>query len=77
MIKRTAVAFFWFLSVWLTYGLVAYFVGLPDVAGGILGSLVAAFVFMDPTGAIWGSADSSRQAIKPARGGFRGSHPTA
>src|SRR4051794_18224916 len=40
----------WFVSTWMTYGLAAYFLGLPDSGGAVVGALMAAFVFMDPTG---------------------------
>ena len=58
MVKRIAAVPLWFVSIWLTYGLVAYFTGLPENAGAILGALTAALVFMDPTGAFWGPAQS-------------------
>jgi hypothetical protein len=58
MVKRTASIPLWFVSVWLTYGLVAYFTGLPTNAGAILGALAAALVFMDPTGVFWGPVKS-------------------
>ena len=50
MFRRIALATLWFLSAWMTYALVGYFLGLPDSGGAIVGALVAAFVFMDPTG---------------------------
>jgi len=58
MVKRIAAVPLWFVSVWLTYGLVAYFTGWPTNAGAILGALAAALVFMDPTGVFWGPAKS-------------------
>ena len=45
----------WFISVWFAYGLVAYFLGLPADGGAVIGALAAAFVALDPTGAIWGA----------------------
>jgi hypothetical protein len=58
MVKRIAAAPLWFVSIWLTYGLVAYFAGWPSNPGAILGALAAALVFMDPTGFFWGPATS-------------------
>jgi len=57
MVKRIAAVPLWFVSIWLMYGLVAYFTGLPENAGAILGALTAAFVFMDPTGIFWGATE--------------------
>lgn len=55
MAKRIVVVALWFVSTWMTYGLIAYLVGVSDSGGAIVGSLVAALVWMDPTGAFWGS----------------------
>ena len=41
MTKRLILAPVWFVSVWMTYGLVAYFIGIPDTGGAVLGALVA------------------------------------
>ena len=54
MHKRVVAVPLWFVSVWMMYGLVAYFAGLPSDGGAVLGALSAAFVWMDPTGALWG-----------------------
>lgn len=54
MHKRLVAVPLWFVSVWMMYGLVAYVAGVPSNGGAILGALSAAFVFMDPTGALWG-----------------------
>ena len=59
MVKRIVAVPLWFISVWLMYGLVAYFAGMPSDGGVILGSLAAAFVWMDPTGALWGERSNS------------------
>jgi len=50
------VAALWFVSVWMAYGLVAYFIGIPDTGGAVLGALTAALILMDPTGSVWGRA---------------------
>lgn len=75
MLKRTSVTILWFVSVWMTYGLVAYFLGMPDYPGGVLGALVAAFVFMDPAGVMWGSAARSPRRGIVAPGTLQGSQP--
>jgi hypothetical protein len=75
MVKRIAAVPLWFVSIWLTYGLVAYFTGLPENAGAILGALAAAFVFMDPTGVFWGATEPTQMATRTAPG-FDGSHST-
>ena len=53
MVRRTALAALWFVSTWLAYGLVAYFLGVPDTGGAVIGALIAALVWIDPTGALW------------------------
>jgi hypothetical protein len=65
MVRRIALAALWFVSAWMTYGLVAYFLGLPDRGGAVVGALLAAFVFMDPTGQL--SARSDRLPAKTTR----------
>jgi hypothetical protein len=63
MVKRLVATPLWFVSVWLMYGLVAYFLGLPDTGGAILGALAAGLVCMDPTGAFWGRGEQRTPAI--------------
>jgi hypothetical protein len=66
MVKRIASVPLWFVSIWLTYGLVAYFTGLPANAGAILGALAAAFVFLDPTGVFWGATEPTQLDTRTA-----------
>jgi hypothetical protein len=66
MDKRLVAAPLWFISIWLAYGLVAYFLGIPHEGGAVLGALLAAFVWMDPTGAIWGAPKRTAQSSSPA-----------
>ena len=76
MVKRALAVPLWFVSIWLTYGLVAYFTGLPDNAGAILGALTAALVFLDPTGSFWGPAATQSVAIRRSSVGIEGNHST-
>jgi hypothetical protein len=77
MVKRIAAVPLWFVSIWLTYGLAAYFTGLPESAGAIVGALIAALVFMDPTGVFWGATEPTKtMATTNMRGGLDGSHST-
>jgi len=77
MLKRISAIPLWFVSIWLMYGLVAYFTGLPENAGAILGALAAAFVFMDPTGVFWGATEPvPPPAIRTTPAGLDGSHST-
>jgi hypothetical protein len=55
MVKRLVAVPLWFVSIWMMYGLAAYFLGLPDTGGAVLGALVAGFVWLDPTGALFGA----------------------
>ena len=70
MVKRLVAAPLWFFTMWWGYAILAYFTGLPEEGGAIVGALVAAFVFMDPTGAIWGTktrASSANRLVDAAR----------
>lgn len=66
MVKRIVAAPLWFVSVWLIYGVVAYFLGLSDRGGVILGALIAALICLDPTGTFWEGLGSSN-VRNPAR----------
>jgi hypothetical protein len=68
MVKRIVAAPLWIVSIWLIYGLVAYFTGLPAGIGGVLGGLAAAFVLVDPTGVFWG-VTPRRDESRPGREG--------
>jgi hypothetical protein len=67
MIKRLVAAPLWFIAMGWGYALAAYFFGLPADGGLIVGALAAAFVFIDPTGALWGSKTRASSANKPGR----------
>jgi len=64
MTKRLILAPVWFVSVWMTYGLVAYFIGIPDTGGAVLGALVAALVLMDPTGSLWSRTERNESGLQ-------------
>ncbi len=64
MLRRIALGALWFVSVWMTYGLVAYFIGIPDTGGAVLGALVAALVLMDPTGSFWGRQEQHESGLQ-------------
>jgi hypothetical protein len=66
MVKRVVVVPLWFVSTWLTYGLVAYVLGVPESGGAVLGALTAGLVFMDPTGVFWGRRNEEA-SIAPSR----------
>ena len=55
MVKRLVAAPLWFFSMGWAYALAAYIFGLPSDGGIIVGTVAAALVFFDPTGAFWGS----------------------
>ena len=55
MFKRSVAAAAWFVSTWWAYSLIAYSLGVPADGGAVIGALAAAFVALDPTGAIWGA----------------------
>jgi hypothetical protein len=64
MTKRLVLAPVWFVSVWMTYGLVAYFIGIPDTGGAVLGALLAALIVMDPTGSFWARAERHESGLR-------------
>jgi len=68
MVKRTVIATLWFFAVWTTYELVISFVGLPRVAGPVLGLIAALFWGLDPLGVIYarGSRPSRSDAARHA-----------
>jgi hypothetical protein len=67
MVKRIVAAPLWFLAVWTIYSLVAYVVGLPFGRGAILGALVASFIVLDPTGALWNRRTRQPERLEPAQ----------
>ena len=66
MVKRIVAAPLWFLAVWTIWSLVAYVAGLPFGGGAILGALVAAFIVLDPAGAIWNRQTRQQERLEPA-----------
>ena len=66
MLKRIVAAPLWFLAVWTIYSLVAYVLGLPFARGAILGALVAAFIVLDLTAALWGTRAKQPERLEPA-----------
>ena len=66
MVKRIVAAPLWFLAVWTIWSLVAYVAGLPFGGGAILGALVAAFIVLDPAGAIWNRQTRQPERLEPA-----------
>lgn len=53
MSKRIAAGTLWFLAGWSLGGWVAFFLGISDVLGPILGLAAAAVFAGDPLGIIW------------------------
>jgi hypothetical protein len=70
--KRIVAVPLWFVSVWLMYGLVAYFLGLPSGIGAVLGALAGAIVWLDPAGVLWAhqprtvATTNTADALEPA-----------
>ncbi len=53
MIKRIAAALLWFFATWYAWNIVAWAIGLPELAGPVIAAAVAAFVAVDPMHRIW------------------------
>jgi hypothetical protein len=68
MIKRSVAAVLWFLTAWWAYSIVAFFLGQPTDGGMVLGALAAAFVWMDPSGDIWGPKTHATSSDAPGEG---------
>ena len=60
MNKPIVAAFLWFMAIWLGVGLIGNLVGWPTDIGALLGAVVAAIVWADPTGALWGPKKPAR-----------------
>jgi hypothetical protein len=66
MLKRVVAVPLWFISIWFAFGLAVYPLGLPADGGAVLGALLAALVWMDPTGAFWGPKRGGQNAARAA-----------
>ncbi|MCI0345020.1 MAG: hypothetical protein L0221_06175 [Chloroflexi bacterium] len=68
MRKRTLIAALWFFATWSAYELALQFVGLPRIAGPILGLAMAAFWGGDPFGLVYGkpAAPAPASAVRHA-----------
>jgi hypothetical protein len=66
MLKRVVGVPLWFYATWWGYAIVTFHLGLPTEGGIVVGALVAAFVFLDPTGAFWGSKSRASSSARPA-----------
>jgi hypothetical protein len=60
MKKRIAAALLWFYTTWYAWAMLASVVGWSELAGPVLGAIVAAVIAGDPMHRIW-----SRPAEQP------------
>lgn len=51
--KRILAAFLWFYAGWYAGATIAYFLGLSEALGPIVGTAAAALIAGDPRGIIW------------------------
>ncbi len=63
MKKRILAGLLWFYVAWGVWSFFAAMLGLPALAGPVVGAAVAMFIAGDPMGRIWGGRSSSRPAI--------------
>jgi hypothetical protein len=68
MLKRVVAVPLWIYATWWGYAIVTFHLGLPAEGGIVVGALVAAFVFLDPTGAFWGPKSRASSHTRPAAG---------
>ena len=64
--RRVVAAFLWFYAGWYIGAAIAYFLGLPDAFGVIMGTAAAALMAGDPRRLIWRIRTSSASS-GPAR----------
>jgi hypothetical protein len=53
MKKRITASVLWFLVTWYAWNVLAWMLGLPELAGPVIAAAVAAFIAGDPMHLIW------------------------
>jgi len=72
MKKRALAALLWFYAGWYAGAIVAFYVGLPDAIGPLVGAAAAVVITVDPRGMIWNARRSARTLPRqPAQGAVR------
>ena len=57
MKKRVLAGVLWFYAAWYAWSVFASFVGLPDLAGPVIGLAAGVLFAVDPLGRIWTEAE--------------------
>jgi hypothetical protein len=63
MKKRILAGLLWFYVAWGFWSYLAAILGLPELAGPVVGAAVAMFIAGDPMGRIWGGRSAGRTVI--------------
>ena len=63
MKKRIVAGLLWFYVAWGVWSFLAAMLGLPELAGPVVGAAVAMFIAGDPMGRIWGGRQLSRPVL--------------
>lgn len=53
MVKRIAAALLWFFAAWYAWNVLAWVLGLPELAGPVFAAAAAALIAGDPMHRIW------------------------
>ena len=67
VMRRVIAALLWFTAIWFGFEVLWSVVGIPRMAGPILGAAVAILVTLDPTGSFWAARDRTRSDLELAR----------
>jgi hypothetical protein len=67
MSKRILAAFLWFFAGWYLGAYAAYYLGVSELLGPILGAAFAAVIAGDPMGRIWRPARQAEHARTVAK----------
>ena len=62
MKKRLLSGLLWFYVTWFAWAFVAAFSGITELAGPVLGAVVAMVIAGDPMGRIWPEEPAHRQS---------------
>lgn len=77
MIKRTAAALFWFVTITWAYNYVGFYFSAPFLVGPLLAAAVSAFVGLDPLHVMWPRVRQEPHLEAPAHGAKTVTMPSA
>ena len=63
MKKCVIAGLLWFYVTWYAWAVIAYFAGVTDLPGPLLGIVAAALIAGDPLGRVWGGKPLRRPVL--------------